>query len=260
MRVVVQKIWAKYAIVVPSSRRKPVSSFSGDLLLSQEWNKAHLINYLAEVHGYRHYLELCSSNSGRRYAEIDRAKLLTTRLMYCCPDDYDDGLAIDYRSPTLDIGECLTTIDEEGRSFDIALVDSWHEFEPSWRDIVEGFRLIRADGTLVVHDCLPPRPEVAAPKFVPGEWCGVSYQAYVDFISERHDLAVYTVDTDYGCGVIRKLAKPSPEGATAAGAELLADWRSKRDDPMEAFTFFQAHKQVLLNLITTDEFLVRERS
>jgi hypothetical protein len=27
-----------------------------------------------------------------------------------------------------------------------------------------------------------------------------------------------------------------------------------------AFAFFQAHKQVLLNLITTDEFFVRERS
>jgi hypothetical protein len=60
--------------------------------------------------------------------------------------------------------------------------------------------------------------------------------------------------------VIRKLADPSPESATVAGAELLEDWRSKRDDPMEAFAFFQAHKQVLLNLITTDEFFVRERS
>ena len=97
-------------------------------------------------------------------------------------------------------------------------------------------------------------------QYITGEWCGVSYQAYVDFISQRHDLAVYTVDTDYGCGVIRKLADPSPQSATAAGAELLGDWRSKRGDPMEAFAFLQAHKQVLLNLITTDEFFVRERS
>jgi hypothetical protein len=29
---------------------------------------------------------------------------------------------------------------------------------------------------------------------------------------------------------------------------------------MEAFGFLQAHKQVLLNLITTDEFFLRERS
>jgi len=97
------------------------------------------------------------------------------------------------------------------------------------------------------------------PTYITGEWCGVSYQAYVDFISQRHDLAVYTVDTDYGCGVIRKLAGPSPQSATAAGAELLADWRSKRSDSKEAFAFFHEHKQVLLNLITTDEFFVRER-
>ena len=64
------------------------------LLLSQEWNKAHLINHLAEVHGYRHYLELCTYSSGRRYDEIDRAKFLTcSRLMYRCPDGFDDGLA-----------------------------------------------------------------------------------------------------------------------------------------------------------------------
>jgi hypothetical protein len=199
--------------------------------------------------------------SGGRYDEIDRAKLPTCRrLMYRCPDGFDDGLAIDYRSTTLDISECLTAISAEGRSFDIALVDSRYEFEPSWRDLVEAFRLIRADGMLVVHDCLPPRPEIAVPKYITGEWCGVSYQAYVDFISQRHDLAVYTVDTDYGCGVIRKLADPSPESATAAGSELLGDWPSKRDDPMEAFAFFQAHKKVLLKLITTEEFFVRERS
>jgi hypothetical protein len=189
--------------------------------LPQEWNKAHLINHLAEVHGYRHYLELCTSSSGGRYAEIDRSKFATcSRLMYRCPDGYDDGMAVDYRSADLDIGACLESIREEGRIFDIALIDSWHEFGTSWRDLVEGFRLIRAGGSLVIHDCLPPSAEIAVPQYVLGEWCGVSYRAYVDFISERNDLAVYTVDTDYGCGVIRKLAEPSQANATGAGLEL----------------------------------------
>lgn len=121
----------------------------------QEWNKAHLINHLAEVHGYRHYLELCTFSTGLRYAEIDRSQLETcVRLMYHCPDDFDDGLPTDYRSNTLDIGESLKKIRDEGRRFDIALVDSCHEYETSWRDLVEGFLLIREGGTLVVHDCL----------------------------------------------------------------------------------------------------------
>ena len=76
------------------------------------------------------------------------------------------------------------------------------------------------------------------PKYIPGEWCGVSYQPYVDFISQRNDLAVYTVDTDYGCGVIRKLAEPSPQSATAAGAELLGDWRSNATTPWKPSSRF----------------------
>ena len=63
----------------------------------------------------------CTFSTGGRYAEIDRSKFLTcSRLMYRCPDGFDDGLPIDYRSSTLDIGECLKKISEEGRRFDIA--------------------------------------------------------------------------------------------------------------------------------------------
>ena len=82
----------------------------------------------------------------------------------------------------------------------------------------------------------------------------------MSILSASGTISRFTGDIDYGCGVIRKLADPSPESATAAGSELLGDWPSKRDDPMEAFAFFQAHKKVLLNLITTEEFFVRERS
>ena len=81
----------------------------------------------------------------------------------------------------------------------------------------------------------------------------------MSILSASGTISRFTGDTDYGCGVIRKLAGPSPQSATAAGAELLADWRSKRSDSKEAFAFFHEHKQVLLNLITTDEFFVRER-
>jgi hypothetical protein len=73
------------------------------------------------------------------------------------------------------------------------------------------------------------------PKYIPGEWCGVSYRPYVDFISQRNDLAVYTVDTDYGCGVIRKLANPSAGSAAGAGAEKGAI-ASCEDQPSLAFT------------------------
>jgi hypothetical protein len=97
--VVVQKICAKYAFVAPSHRRKPVSSFFGRpaVVSGVELSTPH--QSLGREHGYRHYLELCTYNSGRRYAEINRAKFLTcSRLMYRCPDGFDDGNRLLHRT------------------------------------------------------------------------------------------------------------------------------------------------------------------
>jgi hypothetical protein len=80
----------------------------------------------------------------------------------------------------------------------------------------------------------------------------------MSILSASGTISRFTGDTDYGVAD-PQARRPSPESATAA-AQLLGDWRSKRGDPMEAFGFLQAHKQVLLNLITTDEFFLRERS
>ena len=125
-----------------------------------------LINYLAEIRGYRHYLEVCTPTSGGRYAEIDRSKFATcVRLMYQCPESHvpADGLTIDYRTAGLDISECLIKNARRRPRVDIALIDSFHEYEPSLRDLMEGFRLISEGGTLVVHDCLPREPNSLSP-------------------------------------------------------------------------------------------------
>ena len=180
-------------------------------------NKTRIVNHLAAVHGYRSYLEVCTAGTGFRYAEIDRSRLSCRRLSYLTPDHHADGHGIDYRSTGRDIGACLAQIDQDGFSFDIALVDPWHEYKTSRRDLNEAFRRLPAGGCLVVHDCLPPRAEVAGPVFREGVWCGVTYQAYVDFVHGRNDLAFYTVDCDYGCGVIRKKPRVDWLGARADG-------------------------------------------
>ena len=45
---------------------------------------------------------------------------------------------------------------------------------------------------------------MASPTPIGGEWCGVSYKAFLDFVLSRNDLDYCTVDIDYGCGVIFK--------------------------------------------------------
>jgi hypothetical protein len=187
--------------------------------------------------------------------------------MYQCPENHvpADGLPIDYRIGGLDTSECLSKMRADGHVIDIALIDPFHAYEQSLRDLTEGFRLISEGGTLVVHDCLPPRAELAQPKFIPGEWCGVTYQAFIDFVNNREDLEFYTVDTNYGCGIIHKQPGRMPaesvgsrkHGAAHTRAQTLANWQTKRDDPWAAFSFFEANKRTLMNVISIDEFLVK---
>src|SRR5262249_38161739 len=156
--------------------------------------KADLINHLAAVHGYRSYLEICTPSTGLQFARLDRGQLVCHRLMYRCPDDYSDGLDIDFRSGDLDISACLDEIRRRQLSYDIMLVDPFHEYAQSLRDIAAAFGLIVPGGTIVVHDCLPPNELLATPTYIEGSWCGVTYKAYLDFVTPRDDLVYCTVE------------------------------------------------------------------
>ena len=75
------------------------------------WTKMDLINELAAVHGYHSNLEICTPTTGKLYATVDRDRYTTChRLMYRCPDKFEDGFPIDFRTSGLDIERHLRVI------------------------------------------------------------------------------------------------------------------------------------------------------
>jgi hypothetical protein len=237
--------------------------------------KMEIVGLLAAKYGFSRYLELCTPTTGNFYQSLDRRALSTAhRLMYNCPADFADGSAVDFRSESLDIGQCLAEIRGKGLRYDIILVDPFHQYDTSHRDLREAFGLIEEGGMLIVHDCLPPHAAIATPGFIPGEWCGVTYKAYLDFVCARRDLDYRTVDADYGCGLIRKLDRRSRwvkslpmiigsflDHSSRRRAErrqrdlLWRQWRGFKNDFDRAFCFFEKHKKELLNLTSPEEFL-----
>jgi hypothetical protein len=220
--------------------------------------KTDIINYLADARGYRSYLELCTSVTGNCYAAVEHSKFeVCHRLMYRCPDDFDDGLKIDFRSTDLDVTECVRQIELDARRYDVVLVDGFHFYETASRDLALALDLLAVGGTIVVHDCLPPTAAAASPERVDGDWCGVTYKAYVDLVTARRDLDYCTVDTDYGCGIVRKRegddAPASP--ASPDDSDVVRAWRDLGDDYAATFRFLQAHKTELLKLVAVDELL-----
>lgn len=215
-----------------------------------------LINELAAIHGYRSYLEICTPTTGTIYGDLDRGRYsLSHRLMYRYRDRFDDGMTIDFCSASPDSGEAASAVRAAGFSYDVILVDPYHEYETSARDLREAFALIKPQGTILVHDCNPEEEALVTPHYRDGAWCGLTYMAYLDMTLESVRSQSCTVDTDHGCGIIRRgmIGRDSRSG-------LLDQWRQVRSDEAAAFRLLRAQATSLLNLVTVDEFLAGERS
>lgn len=210
-----------------------------------------IVNFLAEVHGFKRFLEISTATTGARFGDVDKRKFeLVHRLAYNIPADFRDGLPIDFRSETLAIESCVAEIQRRAARYDIILVDPYHDYQSSRRDIEAAFRLLTDDGMLVVHDCLPPSGgDLISPVFVPGSWCGLTFIAYVDFLM-AHDVAFQTVDCDFGCGVISK-ARRDGDFPNA----LRAAWSALRHDPERALGLLRDQSRALLHLKTPHQFL-----
>ena len=146
------------------------------------YTKADLINELSVIHRYRKYLEICTPTTGNMYSAIDRARYSTChRLMYRCSGGFNDGMPIDFRSSNLDIRECVKAVRARDLKYDVILVDPFHEYEPSARDLRVAVDLLKPTGTIIVQDCFPRDGTIAVPEYIDGSWCGVTYKAYLDF-------------------------------------------------------------------------------
>jgi hypothetical protein len=215
------------------------------------FGKMQIVNFLAEVHGFKRFLEISTATTGARFGDVDKRSFeLTHRLAYNIPAGFDDGLPIDFRSETLDIKSCVAQMQQSAQRYDIVLVDPYHDYESSWRDTETAFRLLTDEGMLVVHDCLPPAGgDLISPVFVPGAWCGLTFAAYVDFLM-THDVAFQTVDCDFGCGVIAKT-----RGGGGFPNVLRAAWTAARRDPERALKLLRSESDALLHLKTPHRFL-----
>lgn len=88
--------------------------------------------------------------------------------------------------------------------FDLICVDPYHEYKQS----IDTFRLLipllRENGILISHDCCPPNFECSSPIYKTGEWCGVTYSAFIEIAYNYPEWYYTIINTDYGLGIISK--------------------------------------------------------
>jgi hypothetical protein len=89
-------------------------------------------------------------------------------------------------------------------TYDLIFIDGLHEYEQVTRDIENSLRVLNPGGTVVVHDCNPTSEVFQIIPRVSKYWTGDVWKAIARLRMTRVDLSVVVVDTDWGCGIIRR--------------------------------------------------------
>ena len=190
--------------------------------------RTELINILIKKTNAKKYLEIGIA-SGENFQNIDCEYKIGVDPLFECP-------ATHYM--TSDEFFSLNT-----DTFDVIFIDGMHLEEYLYRDITNSLTILNDGGYIICHDINPSEEymQERAPNYddTRHEWTGDCWKAFVRLRSENPNLEMYTVDTDYGCGVICK----SDEHPTLQINLNELTWEN-----------FENNKSEWINLITIDEF------
>ena len=172
----------------------------------------------------------------KKYLEIGMGAGLNFASINC-----DYKVCVD-PTPTVPVTFSLTSDDffaQNTEKFDVVFIDGLHWSEQVYKDIINSLSVLTEGGVIVCHD-MNPHSEIIQrfPQAIPeSEWTGDCWKAWVKLKTERDDLNMFVVDTDYGCGVITE------------GKQTLLSF-----DNELTWDTLNNNRVKLLNLISVDDF------
>ncbi len=127
-------------------------------------------------------------------------------------------------------------------TYDIIFIDGLHEAVQAHRDALNALLLLREGGTLLMHDCSPPRKDFQVVPQPEGAdlWCGDVWRAWLR-LRQRPDLYMEVVDIDWGVGIIQR----GTQTPIQKGAEDMT------------YEQFNADRTQLLNLVPANYVMKR---
>jgi Methyltransferase domain len=102
----------------------------------------------------------------------------------------------------------------------VALADGLHEFRQTLRDIQNLERHMVPGGVIFVHDCNPPTRRHAEDQN--GPWNGDVWKIAPYLMQYRPELGYFTLDCDWGLGVVTSFSGDAPMAAREGDIETIA--------------------------------------
>ena len=109
------------------------------------------------------------------------------------------------------------------------------------KDIQNSLKVLNPNGIILLHDCLPNNYYEQATPRCQWIWNGDVWKAIAELRINRSDLKIWTIDDDFGCGIIQRGESDTyvPKG----------DWN--------LWEYYNEHKYVMLNVVGTDHQVIK---
>jgi glycosyltransferase involved in cell wall biosynthesis len=96
--------------------------------------------------------------------------------------------------------------------FDVIFIDGLHTKEQLEKDILNSLNFLSEGGWIICHDVNPTEEVFQKRERIGNElWCGDVWKTFVEIRTSYNDLTTFTVDTDFGCGLITRKSDLSNE-------------------------------------------------
>jgi hypothetical protein len=189
--------------------------------------RTDIINILIQKYDYKSYLEVGTQDPTSNFDKID----------------VEHKVSIDPlpRGEVTFVGtsdEYFNSITEDVK-YDIIFIDGLHHSDQVLKDIENSLNHLSKNGTIVCHDSLPSTEKMQERDDHGGEWTGDVWKAIAELRVERIDLDIKVVDTDYGCGIIRR--------GTNIPYETQQDYLT--------YSHYSINKNRMLNVISPEQFI-----
>lgn len=152
-------------------------------------NRTEIINALIEKHDFKSYLEI-GVESGSNFFDIN------------CSDK--TGVDPDETSQATIYKTSDDFFKTNTKKFDICFIDGLHHAEQVYKDALNCIKVLNEGGIILFHDMLPTSEDCAKVPRVQNEWTGDCYHAFVKLRTERKDMEMFVLGTDYGVGYMKK--------------------------------------------------------
>ena len=190
--------------------------------------RTEIINGLITKYGYKSYLEIgvnTPAQPGYNWVGV------TAETKH----GVDPNVDTTYRMPSDEFFEKHIS-----QKYDIVFIDGLHIFEQVHRDIVNSLEHLEEGGIIVIHDCNPVTEITQRRERASDAWHGDVWKSIVKLRMEDPNIDICTVNTDEGCGIIKK------------GSQNLLTVAEGTD--VYHYDFLANNRKEALNLISVDEF------